>query len=142
MSDFPDFTEYGYEIDCELGHNRGNGRVTYLAIDQNTQASVVIKQFQFAQAKSTWSDYQQYEQETKLLQRLRHPSIPRFLTSFETPTGFCLVQEYKPASALAQCRLWTLIEVRQIAEELLKVLMYLQQQQPPIIHRDITAVLR
>src|SRR5579883_1793562 len=137
MSDYPDFTEYGYQIDRELGHNRGNGRVTYLAIDQSTQASVVIKQFQFAQAGSTWSDYQQYEQEIKLLQRLKHPSIPSFLSAFETPTGFCLVQEYKPASSLAQRSVWTLVEVRQIAEALLNVLMYLQQQQPLIIHRDI-----
>ncbi|XGW00978.1 MAG: serine/threonine protein kinase (plasmid) [Leptolyngbya sp. BL-A-14] len=137
MSDFPDLTEYGYQVERELGHNRSNGRVTYLALEQSTQAVVVIKQFQFAQAGSTWSDYQQYEQEMKLLQRLKHPSIPRFLTSFETPTGFCLVQEYKPASSLAQRHVWTLVEVRQIAEALLNVLMYLQQQQPPILHRDI-----
>ncbi|PSB30542.1 protein kinase domain-containing protein [Stenomitos frigidus] len=137
MSDFPDFTEYGYQIDRELGHNRSNGRVTYLAINQGTQAAVVIKQFQFAQAGSTWSDYQQYEQEMKLLQRLKHPSIPSFLSAFETPTGFCLVQAYKPAPSLAQRRIWTVREVRQIAEALLNVLIYLQQQQPPIIHRDI-----
>ncbi|MBD2074479.1 protein kinase [Phormidium sp. FACHB-592] len=137
MSTFPDFTDYGYQIERELGNNRSNGRVTYLAIDQSTQTSVVIKQFQFAQAESTWSDYQQYEQEIKLLQRLKHPSIPHFLSSFEMPTGFCLVQEYKQAPSLAQRRIWTLFEVRQIAEALLNVLIYLQQQQPAIIHRDI-----
>jgi serine/threonine protein kinase len=137
MSDFPDFTEYGYQVERELGHNRSNGRVTYLASEQSTQAAVVIKHFQFAQAGSTWSDYQQYEQEMKLLQRLKHPSIPSFLSSFETTTGFCLVQAYKPAPSLAQRRVWTVHEVRQIAEALLNVLIYLQQQPSPIIHRDI-----
>lgn len=60
-------TSYGYHLEQEIGHNRSGGRVTYLANDIETSQLVVIKQFQFAQFGSTWSGYQSYEQEIKLL---------------------------------------------------------------------------
>lgn len=137
MSDFPNLTSYGYHLEQEIGHNRSGGRVTYLANDIENPQLVVIKQFQFAQFGSTWSGYQSYEQEIKLLQHLDHPSIPRYLNSFETSTGFCLVQEYKRAPTLARRQCWTLAEIKLLAVEILKVLVYLQQQTPPIFHRDI-----
>ena len=31
MNDYPDFSNYGYQVTRELGHNRAGGRVTYLA---------------------------------------------------------------------------------------------------------------
>ncbi|WP_242034001.1 serine/threonine-protein kinase [Coleofasciculus sp. FACHB-542] len=137
MSEFPDFSDLGYQIERELGHNPCGGRVTYLASRTNTQQRVVIKQFQFAHSGARWSDYQAYEQEIKVLQQLNSPSIPQYLDSFETPTGFCLVQEYKPAPCVSTSRHFTPEEVKQIAVALLEVLVYLQQQNPPIIHRDI-----
>lgn len=133
----PNFASYGYQVVKELGHNPQGGRVTYLAGDHKTGHSVVIKQFQFAQASSKWSDYDAYEQEIQLLQQLDHPNIPRYLDSFETPTGFCLVQEYKPAPSLAQGQQFTVDEIKQIAVAVLKVLSYLQTHNPPIIHRDL-----
>jgi len=48
MNAFPDFSNYGYQITRELGHNRAGGRVTYLATEINTKRSVAVKQFQFA----------------------------------------------------------------------------------------------
>ena len=71
------------------------------------------------------------------MQQLNHPSIPRYLDSFETSAGFCLVQEYKPASSLVQLRHWTPESIKRIAVALLEVLVYLQSACPPIIHRDI-----
>lgn len=137
MSNFPDFSSHGYLVERELGQNRAGGRVTYLGTSTTTLQQVVIKQFQFAQAGASWSDYQAYEQEIKVLQRLDHPSIPFYLDSFETSAGFCLVTEYKQAPSLAQPRHFTPLEIKQIAGAILKVLSYLQQQHPPIIHRDI-----
>jgi serine/threonine protein kinase len=137
QNNFPDFSDYGFLISKELGNNRAGGRVTYLAIDIKTQQKVVIKQFQFAQLNSSWSEYDSYQQEIKVLQQLNHPNIPCYLDSFQTSTGFCLVQEYKNASSLVQLSLFSTQEIKLIAIEILKVLIYLQQQNPPIIHRDL-----
>jgi serine/threonine protein kinase len=134
---FSDFSKYGYQIERELGQNSAGGRITYLASEIKTQQQVVIKQFQFARSQSNWADYEAYQREIQILQQLNHPSIPRYLESFETDTGFCLVQEYKNAPSLAQPRHWTPTEVKQIAVAILEVLIYLQKQTPPIIHRDI-----
>ena len=42
---YPVFAEIGYQIQQELGHNKTGGRVTYRAINIETQQPVVIKQF-------------------------------------------------------------------------------------------------
>jgi uncharacterized protein YjbI with pentapeptide repeats len=136
-SNFPDFSSHSYQITRELGQNHQGGRVTYLAKDTGSKQSVVIKQFQFARSGSNWSDYDAYDKEIRVLRQLNHPCIPRYLDSFETPTGFCLVQEYKKASSLAQGRYFSVEEITKIAIEILKVLIYLQEQNPPVIHRDL-----
>ncbi len=134
---FPDFSQQGYLVEQELGHNLNCGRVTYRAICLQTQQRVVIKQFQFAKVGSSWSGYEALQQEIALLQQLQHPRIPKYLATFETDCGFCLVQEYKDARSLAEPRHFTLESIQLIAIAVLEVLVYLQQQVPPIIHRDI-----
>ncbi len=136
MSNFPVFSSLGYQVESELGHNHTGGRVTYLATDIKTQQPVVIKQFQFAQSSASWASYEAYEREIQVLRSLNYPHIPRYLNSFETPTGFCLVQEYKPAQSLAN-RCFQPEEIKLIAIALLNILAYLQSQTPPVIHRDI-----
>jgi len=156
MNNYPDFSQHGYQVIEELGHNSLGGRVTYQGkqITQNPpkpplikagnmpqtlgEVKVVIKQFQFAQLDSNWGEYQAHEQEIKLLQQLNHPGIPHYLDSFQTEAGFCLVQEYKNAQSLANIyRNWKPQELKKIALSLLEILVYLQGQKPSIIHRDI-----
>lgn len=137
MTNLPDVGAHGYRVERELGQNRAGGRVTYLATNINTEVAVVIKQFQFSQSSFNWSDYEAYEKEAEILKQLHHPNIPRYLDSFETPTGFCLIQEYKKAFSLAKQRYFNPAEVKEIALAVLEILVYLQQQNPPIIHRDI-----
>jgi len=137
MDTFPDFSAYHYQVEQELGQNRAGGRVTYLATDLRTRQPVVIKQFQFARSDSTWLNYDAYDREIQLLKQLDHPGIPRYLDSFQTADGFCMVQEYKPATALSTSRSFSPAEVQQIAVKALEVLVYLQSLTPPIIHRDI-----
>lgn len=98
---------------------------------------VVIKQFQFALGNTHWSDYDAIEREIQVLQGLNHPGIPRCFGSFQTPTGFCLVQEYKKAPSLAAPRSFDPDEIKQIAVSLLNILIYLQNRIPTISHRDI-----
>ncbi|MUG99833.1 protein kinase [Scytonema sp. UIC 10036] len=134
---FPDFSQQGYLVEQELGHNLEGGRVTYKAICLQTQQKVVIKQFQFARVGSSWSGYEALQQEIALLQQLQHPRIPKYLATFETDCGFCLVQEYIDARSLAEPQHFTIESVQLIAIAILEVLVYLQKQLPPIIHRDI-----
>ncbi|HBL57360.1 MAG TPA: hypothetical protein DDZ80_01960, partial [Cyanobacteria bacterium UBA8803] len=140
MSNFPDFSPYGYQVVRELGHNRMGGRVTYLATrisSQQEDVKVVIKEFQFAQMGANWAEYETHEQEIKMLRRLNHPGIPRYLDSFQTNAGFCMVQESINARSLSEPRSWTPKEIKQLALRVLEILVYLQNQTPPVIHRDI-----
>ncbi len=137
MSNLPDFSELGYQVLRELGHNYVGGRTTYLANETRTQSPVVIKQFQFAKFASDWSGFKAYEREIQVLRQLNHSGIPRYLDSFETPDGFCMVQEYKNAQSLAVQRSFEPDEIKQIAIDLLEILVYLQNRIPCVIHRDI-----
>ncbi|MEC5032229.1 MAG: serine/threonine-protein kinase [Oscillatoria sp. PMC 1051.18] len=137
MSNFPDFSNQGYQLVRELGLNRTHGRVTYEAISSRNQQSVAIKQFQFAAGDTRWSDYDTYQREIQVLRGLNHPGIPRYLDSFPTESGFCLVQEYKNASSLAVPRSFSPEEIKQIAVSVLEILVYLQNRIPPVIHRDL-----
>mgnify|MGYP005846809039 CR=1 FL=1 len=136
-SDGSEFTSFGYQIEKELGSNRMGGRVTYLATDLKQQQKVVIKQFQFAVTGANWSHYDTYDREIQVLQDLSHPGIPRYLTSFQTESGFCMVQEYKEATSLAEPRSFNSDQIRHIAVSILEILVYLQSRIPPVIHRDI-----
>ncbi|NJS12635.1 MAG: serine/threonine protein kinase [Microcoleus sp. CSU_2_2] len=137
MNAYPDFSNYGYQVTRELGHNRAGGRVTYLATEINTKRSVAIKQFQFAKTGANWSEYQAYEKEIQILRELDNPHIPRYLDSFQTASGFCMVQEYKNANSLATSRQQTPQQTKQIAISVLEILKYLQNRVPPVIHRDL-----
>lgn len=137
MNDFPDFSSYGYQIEQELGSNRAGGRVTYLAQTDDSNLRVVIKQFQFARTSGGWESYDLYSREIEVLRGLNHPGIPRYLNSFQTESGFCMVQEYKPAASLATSRSFSADQICQIAKAVLEILVYLQNRIPPVIHRDI-----
>jgi uncharacterized protein YjbI with pentapeptide repeats len=137
MTNYPDFKEYNYQVERELGQNSAGGRITYLATNIETKQPVALKQFQFARPVATWQGYNAIESEIQLLRSLHSPHIPRYLDSFETSNGFCVVQEYKEATPLSKLEYFTPHEIKQIAVSVLEVLVYLQQQNPPIIHRDI-----
>ncbi|MEY2978386.1 MAG: hypothetical protein RLZZ435_2525, partial [Cyanobacteriota bacterium] len=135
MPEFPDFSAQGLQIIRELGRNPGGGRVTYLARTAKGNP-IVLKQFQFAKG-GDWAGFKAIDRETQTLKDLKHPGIPRYLTSFETDDGFCLVQEYKDARPLSEPRSFNPDEIKQIATALLNILVYLQERIPPVFHRDI-----
>lgn len=137
MSDFPDFSSHGYQVLQTLGQNYIGGRSTYLAADPLRDRRVVIKQFQFAQFGSDWNGFKACEREIEILRQLNHPGIPRYLDSFETPDGFCMVQEYKNAQSLAVPRSFEPADIKKIALSVLEILADLQSRIPCVIHRDI-----
>jgi serine/threonine protein kinase len=128
-----------YKVVRELGRNQEGGRITYLATDTSLEPpqQVVIKEFRFAALGANWSGFKTYEREIAILQHLEHPRIPRYLDSFETKSGFCLVQEYKNALSLAVRRSFIPEDIKKIAVSVLEILVYLQKHTPPVIHRDI-----
>ena len=137
MSNYPDFSSYNYQIISELGRNREGGRISYLASSLSSGQQVVIKQFRFVQEEASWQGFKAYEREIAILQELNHPRIPRYLNSFETNDGFCMVQEYKDAPSLASKKCFQPEEIKQILVSVLEILVDIQKRVPPIIHRDI-----
>ena len=137
MTSFPNFSEYDYRIIQELGRNHESGQITYLATRLHQTTQVVIKQFCFSRTESSWSRFQAYEREIQILQRLTHPGIPRYLDSFTTTNGFCLVQEYIDAIPLSKLDNLTPEDIKKIAISSLEIIAYLQSFVPPVFHRNI-----
>ncbi len=137
MSNHPDFSSHSYQVVRELGRNREGGRVSYLAENLLNQQQVVIKQFRFAQESTNWQGFKAYEREIAILQEVQHPRIPRYLDSFETSDGFCMVQEYQDAPDLASTKSFEPAAIKKIIISVLEILEDLQQRIPMIIHRDI-----
>ena len=137
MKNYPNLTQNGYEISRELGRNREGGRVSYLATKISTHELVVIKQFRFFCADASWQGFKVYEREVDFLKQLNHPRIPRYIDSFETDDGFCLVQEYKDAPSLGNIGDLSAEIIKKIAISVLEILEDLQRRNPPIIHRDL-----
>ena len=133
-----------YAIERQL--RKHAGRQTLLARDLATQELVVIKLLTFG-SDFKWQDLKLFTREAQILQELSHPAIPRYLEYFELNLpelkGFALVQTYIPAKSLEEHlqagRIFSEAEVQQIAKALLEVLIYLHEQLPPVIHRDLKA---
>jgi len=136
MTAFPDFSQFGYEVIECLNNNVTGGRITYKALELNSQQAVVIKQFCFAKT-SNWDEYKAIEREIEVLRGLKHPGIPKFLTQFDPGDGLCFVQEYKNADPLSKPRTFNPEEIKDIANQILEILIYLQNQIPIIIHKDL-----
>lgn len=131
-----------YAILHQLG--QGGNAITYAAKDLTTEEQVAIKILSLKKLDS-WKKVELFEREAKILQQLKHSGIPRYIDYFQIETQsdnlFYIVQELAPGKSLA-----TLIEsgwqpeeitVKEIAQQILEILIYLQQLIPPVIHRDL-----
>jgi serine/threonine protein kinase len=124
-----------YRIEALLGKG-GFGEV-YKAWDQTLDGYCAVKRnLNFVPEVN-----RQFQQEAKMLFKLRHPSLPRVYDYFEQQQEQYLVMDFiegenlevmvKRSGALPveQALKW----VHQVGE----ALIYLHNRQPPIIHRDI-----
>jgi serine/threonine protein kinase len=123
---------------------KGGFGTTFLAIDEGLpgRPECVIKQL-----KPILNTPQYVEQCQKLFQReaetmgkiSSHPQVPRLLDFFELGQEFYLVQEYISGQTLQQevkqSGPLTEPQVKEVLQEVLPILNYLQQQE--VIHRDI-----
>ncbi len=136
-----------YQLKQQLGQNPG--RQTWLADDLETSLvePVIVKLLAF-NPQMQWDDFRLFERETQVLKQLNHPQIPRYRDSFsldqQAGAGLYwvgLVQEYIPGASLRQLldqgKRFTETQVRNIATEVLEILMYLHGLNPPVLHRDI-----
>jgi serine/threonine protein kinase len=133
-----------YRIIAPLGE--GGMGITYAAEDLTylDKRRVAIKVLSLHQARE-WKALELFEREARVLKNLAHPAIPKYINSFaiETPQEhrFCLVQQLIQGESLA-----TLVQqgwqpgesqVKDIAVQILDILVYLHSLVPPVIHRDI-----
>jgi serine/threonine protein kinase len=123
---------------------RKAGRQTWLAIDQVTGDSVVVKRLAFGR-DFLWDDLKLFEREAQTLKSIDHPAIPKYLDFFDLESegeqGFALVQSYIDARSLEEHvksgRRFSESDLKEIAIQVLEILDYLHHCQPPVIHRDI-----
>jgi serine/threonine protein kinase len=131
-----------YEVKQRL--SRQPGRQAYLAFDRRTQDFVIVKLLIFGY-EFNWDCLKLFKREAFVLKSLAHPAIPKYLDCFEVETklgkGFALVQTYIEARSLKDWiqsgRTFSEEDIKAIAKELLGILDYLHNRQPPVVHRDI-----
>ena len=122
---------------------------TWLAIDlaSHTQEQVIVKLLAL-NPQINLHECKLFEREAQILQKLDHPRIPKYRNYFVLDhqpgsrfSWFGLVHSYIPGTSLQQLlnegKHFSEAEVEKIAVELLNILVYLHDQNPPIIHRDI-----
>ncbi|MBW4684007.1 MAG: serine/threonine protein kinase [Komarekiella atlantica HA4396-MV6] len=130
-----------YQLQRVLGETAS--RQTWLAQDLTNQEQVVIKLLT-ATDQLQWDNLRLFEREAKILRQLDHPYIPQYRDYFVLERDiiyFALVQEYIPAKSLkellAEGKIFSETEAREIAIAVLKILIYLHKLSPSVLHRDI-----
>jgi serine/threonine protein kinase len=141
-----DILQQNYQLQEQLGRT-AVGHQTWLAMDLKSNEQVILKLLAFS-PQMQWEELKLFEREAQVLESLNHPRIPRYRDYFDidkTLGGgvpwFALVQDYIPGSSLQelleQGKRFSEKEVRFIAKEILEILVYLHQLNPPVLHRDI-----
>ena len=132
-----------YQLKQKLGQNAG--RQTWLADDlqQIPSELAIVKLLAFG-GEVQWDDLKLFEREAQVLNQLNHPRIPKYRDYFsidERSLWFGLVHNYIPGTSLKellnQGKRFSEQQVRQIAIDVLEILIYLHGLNPPVLHRDI-----
>jgi len=118
--------------------------VTYKALRLGDQKPVILKELHFDRLQH-WKGYELFEREMNTLRQMRTPHTPRLYAYFEAQTQghrcFYMVTSFLPGQSLAEkLRLgWrpTEDQLRNLARQMLDILVDLHEREPRIIHRDI-----
>ncbi len=113
---------------------------TFDGVDLREGRPVAIKRFDVRTAR-TWKDAELAERETRVLQTISHPRLPRYVDHFEHDGALYLVMDKIDGESLASLRKTGAVFSRDEAVRLLRdaseVLEYLHGRTPPVIHRDL-----
>ncbi len=131
-----------YQIINTLGE--GGSGITYLAQDLHKNQIVALKALSLHRM-TDWKAMELFEREAKILAQLNHPSIPDYLEYFDADTDgekhFYIAQQLAPGKSLAKLveENWRTNEqqLKDIAKQILEILIYLHSLTPPVTHRDI-----
>lgn len=135
-----------YQLQQQLGHT-AVGHQAWLALDRQTDELVTIKLLAFS-PQMQWEELKLFEREAQILQTLNHPRIPKYRDYFDLDKNegdgvpwFAIVQDYLPGNSLQelieQNKRFSEERIRSIATQILEILIYLHQLNPPVLHRDI-----
>jgi uncharacterized protein YjbI with pentapeptide repeats len=133
----PDLKIYGYQVHEQLSGGEDGRWKTYLARDTNLDRLVVIKQWQEPDLNRSADNYANFSQKVERLQRIDHPQLPRYLNCFQTATGVAIVREYHAGASLADLGDLPPADIKLVADDVLKILRYLHQLYPIVIHQNI-----
>lgn len=101
---------------------------------------VVVKTLSFSEMPA-WKNLELFEREAQTLQYLEHAALPRLLDWGKGENGLYLITAYIPGETLTEKLSvgWrpNEQEIRELAEQLLKIPVFLHAHHPPLIHRDI-----
>lgn len=131
-----------YRIINTLGE--GGSGITYLAQDFQNNKNVALKALSLHRIND-WKALELFEREAKILAQLNHPAIPDYLEYFDAETNgekhFYIAQQLAPGDSLAKLveNNWRTNEqqIKDIAKQILEILIYLHSLKPPVTHRDI-----
>ncbi|MGB8507939.1 MAG: protein kinase [Pyrinomonadaceae bacterium] len=126
-----------YRVSQPIG--RGGMGAVYVATDERFHSIVALKQTFFYDDPALGKAF---EREAHLLNHLRHPALPKVSDHFTEGSEQFLVMEFIEGTdlgALLKERrgAFPVADVLRWADELLDVLDYLHNHEPPVVHRDI-----
>ncbi len=127
-----------YQVLGKLGE--GSQGETLEALDKLAGRLVAVKRFRIRGARG-WKDIELAEREARVLARLDHPALPRYLDHFEEDGALHLVTSKVEGTSLADHlrngSRFDQQDVVQLLRSAARVLDYLHTQSPPVIHRDL-----
>ena len=128
-----------YELLKKIGE--GGMSVVYLAVDLRLGTNWAVKEVLKVGVGSHADEVTSLLTETKMLQRLSHPRLPRIVDIIENEDSRFLVEDYIPGktliSEIQESGALPQADVITCARQLCEVLAYLHAQKPPIIYRDM-----
>ena len=124
---------------------RGGMSAIYLALDtQRERRRVAIKEMsqQNLSERERAEAVARFQQEARLLRSLRHPNLPHIYDAFGSGGRSFLVMDFIEGKTLLQLlqeagQPLSVDQVLHYADQLCDVLIYLHQQHPPIVFRDL-----
>lgn len=130
-----------YLLEAVIGE--GAAATLYRARDLQQERHVAIKE-RHPRGMISAQEEQLFARETRVLQQLDHPQIPRYLDAFTSGVGRArrhyLVQELVDGRSLDQELSTTRLDERAvlgIVREVAAILVYLHGLTPPVVHRDL-----